>query len=111
MYKGILRYDPKKKKLITQKVACNCDGTTKSGDTVEEDNIMDEKHICTMCGKELDYWDLNANFHFQHYIGYGSAYDLHKFEAHLCCHCFDKILDTILPMFKHKPLSECDTSL
>ena len=37
------------------------------------------KGICTMCGKELDDWDLNANFHFKHYIGFGSAYDMSIF--------------------------------
>ena len=64
------------------------------------------KEICTMCDKELDDWDLNADFHFKHYIGFGSAYDMSIFEAHLCCKCFDKILDTVLPMFKNNPLSE-----
>ena len=59
-----------------------------------------------MCGKELDEWDLNADFDFERYIGFGSKYDLHIFEAHLCCKCFDRILDTILPMFKNNPLSE-----
>ena len=77
----------------------------------EKTSSIDDKHICTMCGKELDDCDTDANFHFKHYIGYGSAYDLHMFEAHLCCNCFDKILDTILPMFKHKPLFEYGTSL
>ena len=64
------------------------------------------KSICTMCGKELDEWDLNADFDFERYIGFGSKYDLHIFEAHLCCKCFDEILDTILPMFKNSPLTE-----
>ena len=59
-----------------------------------------------MCGNELDDWDLDADFHFNRYIGFGSKYDLSIFEAHLCCKCFDKILDTILPMFKNNPLSE-----
>ena len=66
----------------------------------------DKKLTCTMCGNELDDWDLDADFHFNRYIGFGSKYDLSIFEAHLCCKCFDKILDTILPMFKNNPLSE-----
>lgn len=66
----------------------------------------ENKFICTMCGNELDDWDLDADFHFNRYIGFGSKYDLSIFEAHLCCKCFDKILDTILPMFKNNPLSE-----
>jgi hypothetical protein len=64
------------------------------------------KLACTMCGNELDDWDLDADFHFNRYIGFGSKYDLSIFEAHLCCKCYDKILDTILPMFKNNPLSE-----
>ena len=59
-----------------------------------------------MCGNELDDWDLDADFYFNRYIGFGSKYDLSIFEAHLCCKCYDKILDTILPMFKNNPLSE-----
>ena len=64
------------------------------------------KLICSMCGKELDEFDLQEDFYFKHYIGYGSKYDLNFFEARLCCDCFDKILDAVLPMFKINPLSE-----
>ena len=64
------------------------------------------KLICSMCGKELDEFDLQEDFYFKHYIGYGSKYDLDIFEARLCCDCFDKILDTLLPMFKSNPLNE-----
>lgn len=59
-----------------------------------------------MCGRELDEWDINENLYFERFIGYGSSYDMNIFEARLCCKCFDKILDTILPMFKTNPLSE-----
>ena len=69
----------------------------------------DTKLVCTMCGKELDDWDMNADFYFKHYIGFGSKYDLNILEARLCCKCFDKILDTILPMFKNNPLAEYET--
>ena len=66
---------------------------------------MNER-VCSMCGKEFDELDLQEDFYFKHYIGYGSKYDLNIFEARLCCDCFDKILDTVLPMFKSNPLNE-----
>jgi hypothetical protein len=62
--------------------------------------------VCTMCGKEFDCWDTNEALHYKHYIGFGSKYDLNFFEASLCCSCFDKILDVILPLFKSNPLTE-----
>ena len=70
--------------------------------------MSEEKVICTMCGNELDDVDLDADFNYQQYVGFGSKYDLTIFEARLCCRCFDKILDTIVPMFKHNPISEYD---
>ena len=70
--------------------------------------MSEEKVICTMCGNELDDCDLDSDFNFHRYIGFGSKYDLSIFEARLCCRCFDKILDTIVPMFKHNPISEYD---
>ena len=69
---------------------------------------MNKNLICTMCGCELDEWDINEDLHFEHFIGYGSSYDMNIFDARLCCKCFDTILDTILPMFKINPLSEYD---
>lgn len=62
--------------------------------------------ICSMCSNELDEFDLQENYHFKWWIGYGSKYDLNIFECRLCCHCFDQIIDTIIPMFKNSPLSE-----
>ena len=67
---------------------------------------MKKKIICTMCGKELDEFDIIEDLHFERYIGLGSRYDFNFFEADLCCKCLDKILDIILPMFKNNPLSE-----
>ena len=59
---------------------------------------------CTMCEKLLNEWDLGEDFYFKRRIGYGSKYDFHIFEARLCCDCFDRALDKILPMFKESPL-------
>lgn len=59
-----------------------------------------------MCGKTLDEIDKDQDFHFKQWIGYGSRYDMNIFESRLCCDCFDKILDVVLPMFKINPLTE-----
>ena len=67
---------------------------------------MNIKLICSMCEKELDEFDLQEKFSFKRYIGYGSKYDMNILDVKLCCGCFDKILDTLLPMFKIKPLTE-----
>ncbi len=61
---------------------------------------------CTMCEKPLDEWDIQEDYYFKRRIDYGSKYDFHIFEARLCCSCFDKVLDKILPIFKASPLSE-----
>ena len=67
---------------------------------------MNTKLICSMCEKELDEFDLQEDFSFKRYIGYGSKYDMNFLDIKLCCDCFDKILDTLLPMFKGNPLTE-----
>ena len=74
-------------------------GKSKIGD-------MSTEFICTMCSKMLDEIDEEQDFHFKQWIGYGSKSDMNIFEARLCCDCFDKILDTVLPMFKSNPLNE-----
>jgi hypothetical protein len=59
-----------------------------------------------MCSRKLDEIDKDQDFHFKQWIGYGSKYDLNIFESRLCCRCFDRLLDAVLPMFKINPLSE-----
>ena len=65
--------------------------------------------VCTMCGKTFDDWDLQENNHIKHYFGYGSKHDLQIFEADLCSNCYDKIIDTILPLFPSSPIRESNT--
>lgn len=55
---------------------------------------MNENH-CTMCGQNLDEWDINQDFSLNTYIGYGSKYDTETLNARFCCKCFDKIIDYI----------------
>lgn len=50
---------------------------------------------CTMCGHNLDEWDINQDFSLNTYIGYGSKYDTETLNARFCCKCFDKIIDYI----------------
>lgn len=64
------------------------------------------KLICSMCEKELDEFDLQEDFSFKRYIGYGSKYDMNIIYVKLCCNCFDRALETLLPMFKINPLTE-----
>ena len=61
--------------------------------------------ICHMCGKTFDLWDHQEDFCFDHHIGYGSAHDFERIQLNLCCQCFDKVIDWILPQCKHNPMS------
>ena len=63
---------------------------------------------CNMCGKPFDEWDYQENFSFKSYIGYGSKYDSNKRDFNLCCDCFDKIMDFIIPQCAILPLEEYD---
>lgn len=59
---------------------------------------------CTMCGNDFDMWDEQESFCFDHIVGYGSAHDGEKIHINLCCDCFDKILDNIIPKCKINPI-------
>ena len=61
-----------------------------------------EMKRCTMCGKKLDAVDMYGNFFFRHRVGYGSKYDGDMIYLHLCCNCFDKIVDILSMMSKEK---------
>ena len=65
-------------------------------------------NICNRCGKTFDFWDNQENFNIDKYIGFGSRYDLNRIRLHLCCDCFDKLLDWLIPQCKYNPLSEYD---
>ena len=61
---------------------------------------------CTMCNKILNEWDIQEDFSWHKWIGYGSKYDLNKLDLDLCCDCFDKVLDFILQNSVNNPLQE-----
>lgn len=59
---------------------------------------------CNMCGRSFNFWDNHENFCLDRSVGFGSKYDLHRIRLDLCCRCFDKIIDQILPQCKHNPI-------
>ena len=61
-------------------------------------------HTCNMCGKPLDEWDIQENFGFDYYIGYGSKHDMEHVSARFCCDCFDKLLDRLVAECKTSPI-------
>lgn len=85
-----------------------CDVEKESAGNKGHKVVKREKCICSMCNKELDYFDLQENFRFNHHFGYGSKYDLQKIDIVLCCDCMDKVLDKILPLFEKSPLEDYD---
>ena len=53
-----------------------------------------KKTVCNMCGKEFDLWDEQEDFGISNpMIGYGSRYDGHRLNMHLCCDCVDQLID------------------
>ncbi len=59
-----------------------------------------------MCGKKFDTWDEQENFGIHSIPGYGSKYDGDRIELDLCCECFDKVMDIIVPMCQESPIRE-----
>lgn len=63
--------------------------------------------FCNLCGKEFDIWDSQENLGIHTgTIGYGSGHDGDKLELDLCCDCFDKVIDDLIPKCKISPLIE-----
>lgn len=78
------------------------------GYTTEFLKKVDAPQVCNICGKEFDMWDVQENFGLHYIVGYGSKYDLNKISLSMCCDCFDRIFDYILPQCKINPLTEYD---
>lgn len=74
----------------------------------DETGVYKAIRICSMCGRTFDDWDLQENNYVYHHFGYGSRHDLQIFEVDLCCDCYDKIIDTILPLFPCSPIRDSD---
>ncbi len=61
---------------------------------------------CNMCGKAFDSYDYHHDLCFDKRMGNGSTHDLERVQLNLCCDCFDKTLDWLLPQCKINPISE-----
>lgn len=71
--------------------------------------IDKSKLSCTMCGKKFDELDIDLSYNILDYFcSYGSKYDGERIRFNLCVDCFDKVLDTIIPMCKINPIVEDD---
>lgn len=79
-------------------------------------NNMDDKRnsetkeiTCTMCGKQFDKWDMSlGDNRYDIFVNYPSKYDLKRLRFDFCCSCFDKVLDTIIPMCQNNPVIDED---
>ena len=77
-----------------------------SGLITEDSESFFPVRTCNMCGNTFKFWDHEENISFDHFIGYGSAHDMHRIRLNLCCKCFDKVIDWMLPQCEHNPMSE-----
>ena len=59
---------------------------------------------CHLCGKQFHFWDERQDFSFSRHVGYGSKYDRTDIALNLCCHCFDKVMDWLLPQCAVDPV-------
>ena len=64
------------------------------------------KEQCTMCGKNFDLWDEQENFCLDRRIGYGSSHDGCQVKLQLCCGCFDRVLDMVIPLCRTTPITD-----
>ena len=63
---------------------------------MQETNVINlfNNACCNVCGKELNVYDSEANYHLHKNIGYGSKYDMSEIDLHICIDCMDKIIDS-----------------
>ncbi len=66
----------------------------------------ESKKQCTMCGKYFDLWDEQESFCLNRRIGYGSSHDGCQVKLQLCCGCFDRVLDMIVPLCRTNPITD-----
>lgn len=51
-------------------------------------------------------WDEQEAFGLHTRVGYGSKLDGDNVELDLCCECFDKLMDRLIPECKINPIVE-----
>ena len=59
-----------------------------------------------MCGKYFDLWDEREGFCLNRRIGYGSSHDGCQVKLQLCCGCFDRVLDMVVPLCRTTPITD-----
>lgn len=64
------------------------------------------KRVCNICGKEFDMWDEQEDFSLVRHVGYGSKYDGETIQLDMCCDCFDKLMDGLIPKCAIPPVKE-----
>lgn len=68
-----------------------------------------DKVFCNVCGKEFDLYDRQEDFGIHTgTIGYGSKYDGDSINLDMCCDCFDKLMEDMIPKCKINPCTERD---
>lgn len=73
--------------------------------------IRPSKIKCTMCGRPFNDWDLSlGDNRYDIFVGYPSKHDLERIKFDFCVECFDKVIDTLIPMCKLDPVIEDDWS-
>lgn len=61
--------------------------------------------VCNMCGKE-DKMYSGVSHVVDGKIRRDSQYAGEYFDLDLCCECFDKVVDWIIPQCKHNPITD-----
>lgn len=66
----------------------------------EQDEIYEQLTIsppeqvyCNICGGLMDFWDIQEDFTIHRCVGYGSVHDMEEIKLHMCCECFDRIVE------------------
>ena len=61
---------------------------------MEEKECLDYSAVCSVCGKQLDLWDIQEDFTIHKRLGYGTKYDGDDICLKLCCECMEKLIDS-----------------
>ena len=53
----------------------------------------EETVFCNMCGKPLDFWDVQEDFSLHRHLGYGTKFDGSRLSIQLCCDCMERVIE------------------
>lgn len=56
--------------------------------------MIKKEYFCNKCGKKMDLFDIQEQFHFADRLGYGTKHDGDYIELDLCCDCMDALIDS-----------------